>query len=133
MSTFSKLRVGKKGVSAGSVKLIAKISVDPTAVSSNTGYTLPAGATVIGVASLGGATGGITPTIDVGTSTTADAFANELSASTAGAGTTGAGCYTKLTTNTPVYAGVGASAATGGTTTFILEYFLDDPRNGANG
>ena len=50
-----------------------KIAFDPTAASADSGKTLPKGAIPLGVHSLGGATGGTNPTVDVGTSGDADA------------------------------------------------------------
>lgn len=133
-STFSgPLRVGPKTTSAGVVKLALQISVDPTAAAAATGSILPKGAVITGITSLGGATGGTNPTIDVGISGATDSIANELDADTAGtAGTLGATGWTELTADTPIWAGVGASAATGGTTTFIIEYYIADPKGGVN-
>ena len=122
-TTFSgPIRSGTK-TSPGVVTLNAVISIDPTAATAGTGFILPSGSVPTGISSLGGATGGTNPTIDVGTSGTSDLFANELDADTVGAGTVGAGGFIPLTVDTEVYAGVGASAATGGTTIFVLHYY----------
>ena len=133
MSTFSKLRVGTKRASAGVAKLIAQIAFDPIVASAGTGYILPKGSVILAITSLGGATGGTTPTVDVGVSGTVDNIAGELDADTAGtAGTVGALGFEPLASDTEVWAGVGASAATGGTTTVSIEYYIEDALNGAN-
>ena len=115
------IRSGNK--SPGVVSLNAVIEVDPTQASAGTGFILPTGSVVTGIISLGGATGGAAPTIDVGTLGTADLYGPELDADTPGQGTVGAGAFIELTADTEVYAGVGASAATGGTAKFAIEYF----------
>lgn len=103
------------------------IEFDPTAASADTGEVLPAGAVVVGVQSLGGATGGTNPTVDIGTSGDPDGFANELDADTAGVMVnTGALNGTALAASTAVYAGVGASAATGGTTKAVIHYVISE-------
>lgn len=104
-----------------------KASFDPTSATQIELFTLPKGAIPLGVVSLGGATGGTNPTVDIGSSGTTDGFANELDADTLtlvdGTGTlTGV----ELTADTIVYGKVGASAATGGTTTVIMEYIMSD-------
>ena len=134
MSTFSKLRVGPKRASAGVAKLVGEISFDPTQTSAASGYILPKGAVITGITSLGGATGGTNPTVDIGISGGSAVIANEVDADTAGtAGTVEAAyLYVPLTADTEVYVGVGASAATGGTTTVAIEYYIQDPRGGAN-
>lgn len=118
---------GKKDTTPGVYPTSLKLSFDPTAASASTGVTLPKGARVIGVQSLGGATGGTNPTVDVGTAGDADGFANELDADdvTIAPGV-GALTGTVLSADTLVYAGVGASAATGGTTVAYLTYVMDD-------
>lgn len=123
MTTFSDaIRSGKNG-SIGNSLLVAEISFDPTQVSAGTGFVLPKGAVVNGITTYGGATGGTTPTVDIGTLATSDLFAPELDADTAGAGTLGAGAYAPLAADTEIYAGVGASAATGGLTTIAIQYY----------
>lgn len=120
----------------GSPFLMQVGTVDPTAASAaitrtdGTPMTLPKGARPIAVQNLnGGATGGTNPTIDIGTSGDGDGFANEVDADgrTTFLGT-GALIGTVLTADTPVYAGVGASAATGGTVTFAI-YYTWDPQD----
>jgi hypothetical protein len=92
--------------------------------------TLPAGARVTDVISYGGATGGTNPTVDVGTVGDDDGFGAELDAdaksSAVAAGTSGVLLNTLLTANTVVYGKVGASAATGGTTTVLVFYTIED-------
>ena len=122
-TTFSGvIRSGKPG-SIGNISLNAPISFDPTQATAATGFILPAGSVVTGISSLGGATGGTTPTVDVGTLATSDLYGPELDADTAVAGTVGAGAFIPLTADTEIYAGVGASAATGGTTTVVIHYY----------
>lgn len=109
--------------SAGVVSLNAEISFDPTQASLGTGFILPAGSVITGITSLGGASGGTAPTVDVGTQAAPDLFGPELDADTPGVGSVGAGAFVKLTADTEVYAGVGASAATGGMTTIAIQYY----------
>jgi len=97
---------------------------------------LPQGARPIGIQSLGGATGGASPTMDIGASAnpaiaalaTADPdyFHNELDADTAGAiiALTGVGANIVALAPVQITAGVGASAATGGTHRSILFFTL---------
>jgi len=110
--------------------LSLKVTVDPTASSAGTGKYLPANAVPINVLGAGGSTGGTNPTIDVGVSGDGDAFANELVSDAFSdavqATTGGASLGVKLTADTEIYAGVGASAATGGTTTFYVMFIMDD-------
>ena len=115
--------------SRGEVVLTQRASFDPTSASQVDLFTLPIGARVLDVVSLGGATGGASPTVDVGISGgDDDAFANELDAdgvsSALAAGTTGASYGAILTADTVVAGKVGASAATGGTTTIEVKYAL---------
>ena len=101
-------------------------SFDPTSASQILLGTLPAGAIPLQIYSLGGATGGTNPTVDIGTIADPDGFANELDAD--GVVFNGQGALTgvPLTVDTPVYGNVGASAATGGTTTVIINYTMVD-------
>ena len=138
-STFTGVvRSGPKGsgIYAGSALLVAEFSIDPTAVSASTGITLPAGAVITDIISAAGATGGTNPTIDVGTAGTSDEFANELDAdansSALAAGTLGAGALVALSADTEIYAGVGASAATGGATRVKVLYYRQDAKSGIN-
>lgn len=107
--------------------LVLKASFDPTSASQVSLGKLPSGAIPIGVTSLGGATGGTNPTVDVGTSGDDDGLANELDADTLGAMTaTGALLGAALSTQTEIFGKVGASAATGGTTTVLVHYIMSD-------
>ena len=102
------------------------ISFDPTAASAATGKYLPTGSYPLRVHSFGGATGGTNPTVDVGTSGDPDGFADELDADGVAHDDSGALTGVLLTADTEIYAGVGASAATGGTTTIMIEYVMND-------
>lgn len=104
------------------------LSFDPTAAPGPTGKVLPAGAIPINVRSLGGATGGSSPTVHVGRSGNDDAYADELDADdfALSPGTPGAELGVALTAPTEIWAGVGASAAGGGTTLAVLEYIIKD-------
>ena len=135
MSTFTKLRVSaNRSASAGVPLLVAQIAFDPTAASAGTGFVLPKGAVITAMTSLGGSTGGTLPTVDIGVEGATDTIANELASDVAGtAGTVGSAGFAPLAANTEVWAGVGASAATGGTTTVVINYFIVDDREGANG
>lgn len=105
-------------------------SFDPTSSSQvSLGY-LPPNARVLDVVSYGGATGGSSPTVDVGTGDD-DGYANELDAdgvsSAVADGTTGSliGAVVSATAETQVFGKVGASAATGGTTTVAIHFVVD--------
>lgn len=112
------------------------ISFDPTAssatavrigTSATVGNTLvlPIGAVPVSFVSLGGATGGTSPTVDIGTSATTDGFFNEADADTKGVITGANGSLvvgTGLAAQVTVTGKVGASAATGGTTTGIFNF-----------
>lgn len=113
----------------GTFKTFVAVAFDPTAAAAGTGVYLPAGAIPLGVTTLGGATGGVTPTVDVQLAGgTAAGLANELDADTASAVEvqTGADLGVALTADTEIEAGVGASAATGGTTTVLVSYIIAD-------
>jgi hypothetical protein len=118
---------GATGATLSSGEYVLVGSFDPTSSSQILIGTLPANARVIDVVSLGGATGGTNPTVDIGTSDD-DGLANELDAdgvsSALAAGTTGAqfGTVISATSTTAVYGKVGASAATGGTVTVAIRY-----------
>ncbi len=134
MSTFSKIRVGKKGASAGVPKLIAEITFDPSIVPVDTGFTLPVGAVILGATAVGSATGGSTPTMDIGLLGNLDGIVAEGDAD-AGTAVTGVGTAilaAPLTANTAVWAGKGASAATGGTAIVYIEYYIKDALLGVN-
>ena len=100
-------------------------SFDPTSASQISLGFLPNGARPIGVICLGGATGGTNPTVDIGSGSNDDGFANELDADAAYTeGGSGALTGVVLTVDTEVFGKVGASAATGGTTTVIIQYIM---------
>lgn len=126
------LSIGGGATDATSAGVIAalRFSFDPTSSTQVLLGTLPKGAVVIDVLSYGGATGGTNPTVDIGISGTADAFANELKANIASAAvaanTIGTSANTQLTADTPVYGKVGASAGTGGTTKGAILYVVED-------
>lgn len=107
------------------------LEFDPTAASAPTGKLLPAGARVVQIQPLGGATGGTNPTVDIGISGSGAAFHNELDADTPGAPILpgGASANTVLAADTEVWAGVGASAATGGTCRVLLTYLISAAAN----
>jgi len=118
---------GTKGATPAVLAAAAKGSFDPTSSSQIELFTFPKGAIPLSVQSLGGASGGTNPTVDIGTSGDDDGFANELDADTLGVPVaTGALLGTELTADTVVYGKVGASAATGGTTTIIFNYIMAD-------
>ena len=105
-----------------------QFTLDPTAASADTGKVLPIGSIPIWVSNInGGATGGASPTIDVGISSNDDGFAAELPADAISAPVvTGALIGVELTANTAIYAGVGASAATGGSVIVGVYYIMAD-------
>jgi hypothetical protein len=130
-----------KGNSTPSVVTLSEvIAFDPTAVSatavkvgtsSSTGndFVLPAGAVPISFMTIGGATGGTNPTVDIGTSADPDGFFNEADADTKGslkgadgALVVGGGIAADVT----VTGNVGASAATGGTIVGVFTYTVAD-------
>ena len=130
-----------KGNSTPSVVTLSEvISFDPTAVaatnvrigtSSSSGETfvLPVGAVPVSFMTIGGATGGTNPTVDIGTSADDDGFFNEVDADTKGSlkGADGALVVAGGTTAISTVTGkVGASAATGGTITGVFTYTVVD-------
>jgi len=120
---------GNNRATSASVLCSMRATFDPTSAAQILLGTLPVGARVVDVVSEGGGTGGTNPTVDVGTVATSDGFANELKAnavSSAVAAVTGGTLLgTLLTVATPVYGKVGASAATGGTTTVRVVYTVE--------
>jgi hypothetical protein len=104
------------------------VTFDPTQVLAGTGKYLPKGAIPIGVTGLGGGTGGISPTVDLSLAGgAAGGLANELAAdATTAEVTTGAELRIALTADTEIEAGVGASAATGGTFQALVSYIIAD-------
>ena len=119
------------------------ISFDPTAAaatnvrigtSSSSGelFVLPTGAVPVSFMTIGGATGGTNPTVDIGSSADDDGFFNEADADTKGSlkGADGALVVAGgITAATTVTGKKGASAATGGTITGVFTYTVVD--NGA--
>jgi len=112
---------------AGVPVLVMKASFDPTSATQILLGTLPAGSIPLGVQSLGGATGGTNPTVDIGTVASNAGIANEADADTLTlTDATGVLTGVPLTVDTPIYGKVGASAATGGTTTVLISYIFND-------
>ena len=120
-TTFTGVVRSGKHLSAGVVSLNAVISFDPTKATHGTGFVLPKGAVLTGIESLGGSTGGASPTVDVGIDGTPAYFADELEADAYTVGT-----LLKpgpLAEDTEVFVGVGTSAATGGETIISIQYY----------
>ena len=104
-----------------------QFSFDPTQASAGTGKILPKGSKPIAVRSLGGATGGTFPIANIGTSVDPDGFALGVASDLVTAEVvTGALLGVELTEDTEIYAGVGDSAPTGGTTTIVVAYIMVD-------
>jgi hypothetical protein len=128
----------ESGVTPSPLTMAVVISFDPTSASatavrigtsSSTGrfFTLPAGAVPLYLLSLGGATGGTNPTVDIGSSGTPDGFFNEADADTKGTlnGANGSLVVgTGIAAQTQVFGRVGASAASGGTFTGVFVYTM---------
>lgn len=116
----------------GTFKTYVAVSFDPTLPSTTvTDVWLPAGAILLGVTTRGGATGGVSPTVDVGTVGGAvDDLLAAGDADTAAIAEVATGSLiaaaAALTADTQVTAGVGANAATGGTTTVLISYIMVD-------
>jgi|TARA_Y100000033_G_C2679879_1_gene78520 hypothetical protein len=134
---------GKGNATPSVVTLSEVISFDPTAASatnvrigssSSSGETfvLPEGAVPVSFMTIGGATGGTNPTVDIGSSADDDGFFNEVDCDTKGSlkGADGALVVAGgISAATTVTGKVGASAATGGTVTGVFTYTVVD--NGA--
>ncbi len=106
-----------------------QVPFDPTQASAGTGKILPKGAIVMAVQSFGGATGGTNPTVDMGTAGDPDGWTNELDAdvpNASGFSNNGILQGTVLTVDTEIFAGVGGSAATGGTVETVVYYIMED-------
>ena len=128
------------GVTPSNVCLSAIISFNPigatavpvrvgTSATSGEIFKLPKGAVPTQFISLGGATGGTNPTVDIGTAADPDGFFNELDADLKGAvkGADGAlAIGTGVPANVEVTANEGSSAATGGTVTGTFHYTMVD-------
>ena len=109
-------------------KAVLQFTMDPTAASAGIGSFLPKGAIPVAVQNInGGATGGTSPTIDIGVSGTANGFADELAAdAVSGEVVGGALLGVELLVDTEVFTGVGASAATGGSVLAAVLYIMAD-------
>lgn len=97
---------------------------DPTSTPQIELFTIPKDSIVLEVVSLGGATGGTNPTVDIGTSGDDDGFANELRADIVAYGGNGALTGVAATKDEKVFGKVGAAAATGGQVTIVLKYIM---------
>ena len=92
-------------------------------------FILPDNAIPISFLTIGGATGGTNPTVDIGTSADPDGFFNEVDADTKGTlkGADGALVVAGgITAASTVTGKVGSSAATGGTVTGVFTYTVVD-------
>ena len=128
------------GVTPSTVSLSSIVSFNPvgasavavrvgTSATSGEIFKLPKGAVPTQFISLGGATGGTNPTVDIGTAADPDGFFNELDADLKGAvkGADGAlAIGTGVPANVQVTANQGSSAATGGTVTGTFHYTMVD-------
>lgn len=127
--TFKAVIQQGREAARGIVPCVQRATFDPTAAVADTTIVLPKGAVLMGIFLDGGATGGASPTVDVGTSADTDGYLNEADADGAAfynIGSTEAGALWDMaveTTDTTIQAGVGASAATGGTVTMDVWYF----------
>tara|TARA_Y100001972_G_scaffold128442_1_gene189162 strand:- start:4048 stop:4512 length:465 start_codon:yes stop_codon:yes gene_type:complete len=132
---------GKGKAAPGVVVMSEVISFNPvggtatavrigTSSSSGETFVLPGEAVPINFLSLGGATGGTNPTVDIGTADDPDGFFNEVDADTKGtlASASGALVQGSGTSGGPVTvtANQGSSAATGGTVTGVFTYTIAD-------
>ena len=115
----------------GDVLMMQAVSFDPTATTAATTITLPQGARLAYIILDGGGTGGASPTVDIGTTSDDDAFLAEGVADgngvlhTVGHPLAGVSfTATALTADTIVFAGVGASAAGGGTVEMMIAYWV---------
>ena len=118
------LEVGLNDLTMGS--LYVKIgTLNPATGTDQLIFTVPAGSRIVGVIGLGGATGGSSPTVDIGIAGALDTIANELPSSpyTYATSHAGANMGVRFTTATAIRGRVGASAASGGTWTgaFLIE------------
>ena len=97
------------------------------------GAVLPKGSRLTGIQSLGGATGGASPTVDIGTMADGAAVHNEQDADTPGTMIVPNGALFNVVNAAPVQlAGrAGASAAAGGTHRSLLYYTLGPLPRGA--
>jgi len=119
---------GTKSATPATFLAVIQFDLDPTVASFNTGFILPKGSVPMFVQNMnGGATGGASPTIDVGTQADNDGLTDELAAEVrSGLVRSGDLIGTELTVDTPIFAGVGASAATGGSVRVGVYYIMAD-------
>lgn len=116
----------KKSATPAVFEAVIKVSFDPTSVTPIDLGIMPKGAIPLAFISLGGATGGASPTVDIGTVANTAGFANELEADVYGEGTGSTLTGIELLVDTPFRGSVGASAATGGTITVLARYVMAD-------
>ena len=130
---------GKGNATPGVVSISEVVAFNPvggpanvkvgTSHTAGENFILPDNAIPISFLTIGGATGGTNPTVDIGTSADPDGFFNEVDADTKGslkgadgALVVGAG----ISGPVQVTANEGSSAATGGTTVGIFTYTIAD-------
>ena len=118
-------RGGRAHGTPSTAVLMLQASGDPTSVAAVQIGMLPKGAIPLSISSFGGATGGISPTIDIGDGTTDDAFASGLAVDAAAVREAVTGVGVALAEDTPVTMKAN-SAATGGIATIAIEYVPAD-------
>ena len=137
---------GKGKAAPGVVVMSEVISFNPvggtatavrigTSSSSGETFVLPGEAVPINFLSLGGATGGTNPTVDIGTSADPDGFFNEVDADTKGSLANAAGALVVgagIDGPVQVTANQGSSAATRGTTVGVFTYTIADDGSESN-
>lgn len=118
---------GKSATPAVTLNCI-QFTFDPTQTAASVSKTLPNGCIPLFAQNIdGGATGGTDPTVDIGTVGDTDGFANELDGDAPTSLVVGGALLgIELTADTIIFAGVGASAATGGTVTAAVYYIMAD-------
>lgn len=135
MTTFTdsvKLGGGDLRFTEASAVFYMPYSFDPTSATAIILGYVPPNAKIIDVVSFGGATGGTSPTINVGTTTTANELAAALRADVSRSAmatntiASGANAVISAVTSSPIYGKVGASAATGGTAVGYVAYIVLD-------
>jgi hypothetical protein len=120
-----------KGNATPSVVTLSEATNVRIGSSSSSGETfvLPEGAVPVSFMTIGGATGGTNPTVDIGSSADDDGFFNEVDCDTKGSlkGADGALVVAGgISAATTVTGKVGSSAATGGTVTGVFTYTVVD-------
>ncbi len=118
-----------RGTSVGVMPCVQSGSFDPTATAVElTGIVLPKGAIIQSITTDGGATGGSSPTIDIGTVGNGDVYIDNAVADSVTYNvintTEAKWTLTATTADTPVYGMKGASAATGGTVVVHVAYHV---------